>query len=145
MSTIYDHWTINVHLIQKDRIKELNWINIQQADISIKQPLGCTYWHHREGGRHHWWHSWEWWWVWPCWCRGATTTWAPRSWSSWSYSWACVSCPLHIFSLKMLVHYLIQGSHFFGNMKFHLFSWLFPGKSNALPGQFCFESQCLCW
>ncbi len=27
-----------------------------------------------------------------------------------------------------------QGSHFSGDMKFHVFSRLFPGKSNEIPG-----------
>ncbi len=37
-----------------------------------------------------------------------------------------------------------QGSHFSGEMKFHVFSRLFPGKSNEITGQFDFELQCLC-
>ncbi len=34
----------------------------------------------------------------------------------------------------------IQGSHFSGDTTFHVFSRLFLGKSNEIPGQFDFES-----
>ncbi len=33
-----------------------------------------------------------------------------------------------------------QGSHFSGDTKFHVFSMLFPCKSNEISGQFGFES-----
>ncbi len=33
-----------------------------------------------------------------------------------------------------------QGSHFSGDTKFHVFSRLFPGKCDEIPGQFVFES-----
>ncbi len=36
-----------------------------------------------------------------------------------------------------------QGSHFSGDMKFHIFSKLFPGKSNNIQGQFGFKTQCV--
>ncbi len=39
---------------------------------------------------------------------------------------------------------MAQGSHFSGDMKFHVFYRLFQCKSNEIPGQFGFESQCLC-
>ncbi len=38
----------------------------------------------------------------------------------------------------------IQGSHFFGDMKFHVFTRLFPGQSNEIQGQFGSTSQYLC-
>ncbi len=34
----------------------------------------------------------------------------------------------------------MQGSHFSCDTKFHVFSKLFPGKSNQIQGQFGFES-----
>ncbi len=34
----------------------------------------------------------------------------------------------------------IQGSHFSGDTKFHVFSRIFPGKNNEIQGQFGFES-----
>ncbi len=34
----------------------------------------------------------------------------------------------------------IQGTHFSGDTKFHVFSRLFPGKCNEIPGQFGFEA-----
>ncbi len=40
---------------------------------------------------------------------------------------------------------LQQDPQFSGIMKFHVFSSVFPGKSNEIPGQFGSESQCLCW
>ncbi len=35
-----------------------------------------------------------------------------------------------------------QGSHFSGDTKSHVFSRLFAGKTNEIPGQFGFESVC---
>ncbi len=39
-----------------------------------------------------------------------------------------------------LMYNPIQSSHFSGDTKFHVFSRLFPGKCNEIPGQFGFES-----
>ncbi len=41
-----------------------------------------------------------------------------------------------VWQVSMYLH----GSHFYGDTKFHIFSRLFPGKSNEIPGQFGFES-----
>ncbi len=38
----------------------------------------------------------------------------------------------------------MQGSYFSSDTKYHVFSRLFLGKSNEIPGQFDFESQWLC-
>ncbi len=45
-----------------------------------------------------------------------------------------------IFVWDYLLNSLTQGSHLSGDRKFQVFSWLFPGKRNKIPGQFGFES-----
>ncbi len=40
--------------------------------------------------------------------------------------------------------YIPQCSLFTGDIKFHIFFSLFPGKNNEIPVQFGFESQCFC-
>ncbi len=45
------------------------------------------------------------------------------------------------FIISYIISYRFQGSYLSGDMKFHVFSRLFPGKSNEIPGQFNFESQ----
>ncbi len=39
-----------------------------------------------------------------------------------------------------LMTYLVQGSHFYCDTKFHVFSRLFPSKNNEIQGQFGMES-----
>ncbi len=43
-------------------------------------------------------------------------------------------------TLVRVLQDLLLGSHFSGDNKFHVFSRLFPGKCNEIPGQFGFES-----
>ncbi len=50
-----------------------------------------------------------------------------------------------LYLLYNLSALLCQGSHFSGDMKFHVFSRLFHDKHSEISGQFGFESQCSCW
>ncbi len=68
-------------------------------------------------------------------------------WSMLSFPHLCLTSLITGDSISLYGwwHLNKQGSHFFGDTKFHVFSVLFPGKSNEIPGQFGSESQCLCW
>ncbi len=43
-------------------------------------------------------------------------------------------------TILIMKEYVIQGSHFSCDTKFHVFPRLFPSKSNEIQGQFGFES-----
>ncbi len=64
------------------------------------------------------------------------------SFYSFSSCPASISLRSSIYSMSsLLIHkQLSQGSHFSGDMKFHVFSRLFPGNSNDIPAQFSSES-----